>query len=288
MLRMLRPSLTLPAWAAVGAAALLQSQPAATLIVRAGTSWAEPAALHLPHWVPQIGCCPSWHLARRLCHPPNPRRRLLHLRLRVQNERKSLARNRKMQALYFLLCCCSIYEVVVVLFVSLLCMWALLIGCAAELTLQLCQVTVLLAMELLLLVQRVLVVHLVGTHAIAVGASPSAVFDKRIRLEDGLLCRLPVHVVQLRTAAKLYTQTRFIKRFNRRDSSTDAKLTFSLPFSKCWSVTTKWMPTMAVSISLRESRRILWCLTWDGFTWKRVIRISGFYLSCIVPLTVSI
>lgn len=192
---LLPTSLTLPAWATVGAAALLQSQPAATLIARPATSWAAPAALHLPHWLPQIGCRPSWHLARRHLLPPNPRCRLLHLRLRVQNERKSLARNRKMQALYSLLCCCCAF----LYLLSLLCMWTLLIGCAAELTLQLCQVAVLLAVKLFLLVQRVLVVELVGTHAIAVGTCP--VFAKRISLKDGLLRRLPVHIVQLCTAA---------------------------------------------------------------------------------------
>lgn len=69
-----------------------------------------------------------------------------------------------------------------------------------ELTLQLGQVAVLLVVELLVLVQRILVIYLIGTHAIPAG-TVAAIFAKWIRLQNGLLRRLPVHIVQLRTAA---------------------------------------------------------------------------------------
>lgn len=75
-----------------------------------------------------------------------------------------------------------------------------------QLTLQLCQVTVLLAVKLFILVQRILVIYLIGTHAIPIGAI-AAIFAKRIRLQYGLFRRLPIHIMQLSTAAELFNTT---------------------------------------------------------------------------------
>lgn len=58
-------------------------------------------------------------------------------------------------------------------------------------------------MELLVLMQRILVIYLIGTHAIPAGTVTAAVFAKRIRLQYGLLRRLPVDIMQLGTAAQL-------------------------------------------------------------------------------------
>jgi len=70
---------------------------------------------------------------------------------------------------------------------------------ATQLTLQLCQVTVLLVVELLIFVQCILVVYFIGTYAIA-ASSTATIFAQKIRLQDSLLRRLPVHIMQLCTA----------------------------------------------------------------------------------------
>lgn len=58
--------------------------------------------------------------------------------------------------------------------------------------------------------QRILVIYLIGTHAIPAG-TVATIFAKWIRLQYGLLRRLPVDIMQLGTAAQLLIYVVIVK-----------------------------------------------------------------------------